>query len=216
MTISTYAELQTAIKDWMKRQGLASGKVQDFITLAEAKLNRKIPAVLTDATLTGTLDIRRISISSNSCVEALALFLVDSSGNETELTKKTDGTFSYSGSSGTPRFWAIEGTNIDFDCPLNATSLSFRLHFKQRFALSDSATTNWLLTNHPDLYLSAAIVWGGIFTSDDQRIATHAAMLEEGIAEVRREIGRQNRGTLSVDAALVTPSTFGYQDWLAG
>ena len=42
MAISTYAELQTAVTDWMARSDL-SGNAADFITLGEARLNRKLP-----------------------------------------------------------------------------------------------------------------------------------------------------------------------------
>ena len=41
MAISTYAELQTAIKSWSKRDDLDS-QIPDFIKLAETRINRNI------------------------------------------------------------------------------------------------------------------------------------------------------------------------------
>jgi hypothetical protein len=43
-------------------------------------------------------------------------------------------------------------------------------------ALSDAATTNWLLTKAPDLYLYGSLVHASPFLMDDQRIPTFASM----------------------------------------
>lgn len=212
MAISTFAELQTAVTDWMARSDL-SGSAEDFITLAEARLNRLIPAVETDVTLVGTEDSRAIDVSANSVVSPLALFLIDpSTSDEIELTQKADGTFPYDATSGEPRFWAMDGDNINFDCPLD-DDYSFRFRIRQRFALSDSATTNWLLTNHPDVYLNAVLLWSGIFIKDGQQGQAFKSLLDEGIAEVQQIIAEQNRAVLSVDNALQQPRRF---DWFSG
>jgi hypothetical protein len=211
MTISTYSELQTAVTDWMARSDL-SGNAVDFITLAEARLNRLIPAVETDVTLTGTEDSRRIDVSANSVVSPLALFLIDpSSGDESGLTPKADGTFPYDATSGRPRFWAMDGTNVNFDCPLDA-AYTFRFRIRQRYALSDSVTTNWLLTNHPDVYLNAVLLWSGIFIKDGDQGQAYKSLLDEGIAEVQQIIAEQNRGVLSVDNALQQRARY---DWFS-
>jgi hypothetical protein len=210
MSISTYAELQTAVLDWMSRTDL-TGNVEDFITLAEAKLNRRIPAVQTDVTLTGTSGARRIDVSANSVVSGIALFLIDpSTSDERQLVAKQDGTFAYDNTSGEPRYWAMDSTSyVDFDCPLDA-AYTFRFRIKQRYALSDSATTNWLLTYHPDIYLAASILWGGGFTRDLETASGFKSLLDEGIPEVRRVIAEMNRSELTVDRALQPAQPF---DW---
>lgn len=210
MAISTYSELQTAVTDWMARSDL-SGNAADFIMLGEARLNRELNPVETDATITGTQDSRRIDISAQSCVEPIALFLAETGMDEVELTRKTDGTFPYLATAGKPSFWAVDGTNIDFDRPLDA-SYPFRFRFRQRFALSDSATTNWLLANHPDIYLAATLIWGGLFTRSSDIGSTFKAILDEGIPEVRSLIAQSKRGTLTVDAALYDIGRRAYYD----
>jgi len=42
--------------------------------------------------------------------------------------------------------------------------------------LTTSATTNWLLTKAPDLYLYGSLVHASPFLMDDQRIPTFASM----------------------------------------
>ncbi len=200
MALSTYAQLQTAVGNWMARGDL-SGEAADFITLGEARLNREIPAVETDVTITGTLNSRRIDVSANSVVSPIALFLVEANGDEIEIVQRSDGSFPYSSTSDQPRFWAMDGTNIDFDCPLDS-AYTFRFRIRQRFSLSDASPTNWLLTNHPDIYLAATLMWGGVFTQDSTYGTTFLQVLKEGVPQVQNIIAEQSRGILTVDPAL--------------
>ena len=202
MAISTYAELQAAFTDYLARDDI-SGNATTAIALAEARLNRLIPAVETDAALTGTLDSRRIDVDANNVVSPIALFLVDpSTSDEEELTQRSDGSFPYDDTSGRPRFWAMDGDEaIDFDCPLDQ-AYSFRLRFRQQFTLSDAAPTNWLLTKHPDVYLAATLMWGGVFTQDSGFGQTFSAILDRGIPSVKSIIASGKKGILTVDPAL--------------
>jgi hypothetical protein len=100
---------------------------------------------------------------------------------------------------------------IDFDCPLDQ-AYSFRFRFRQRYALSDSATTNWLLTNHPDVYLNAVLLWGGVYTSDGERAVAQKVLLDEAIEEVRNVIAEQSRAVLTVDPGLQAPRMY---DWFS-
>lgn len=200
MAITDYAGLKTAVSNWMARSDV-SGDAADFITLAEAALNRELDPVETDTTLTGVANSRRIDIASTSCVEPIALFLAEAGCDEIEITPKVDGTFPYLDSSGKPRYWAVDGTNIDFDRPLDA-AYPFRFRLKQRFALSDAATTNWLLTNHPDVYLAASLVWGGLFTQNDPAASRWMTVLSSGIPSVAHTISQSKRALATVDPML--------------
>lgn len=208
MAIATYADLKDSIADWMARSDV-SGKAADLITLAEARLNRKIPAVETDVALTGTQGSRRIDISAQSCVQPIALFLAETGQDEVLLQQQVDGSFPYKATSGKPTIWAVDGTNIDFDCPLDS-AYPFRFRLRQRFALSDIQTTNWLLTNHPDIYLAACLIWGGIYIQDVQQAAVFNEAITSGLDDVVHELAQRNRGTLRVDDALLQPRRFDY------
>ena len=200
MAITTYSELKSAVTNWMTRGDVAS-QAAECISLAEAGLNRELSPIETDATLAGVVDSRSIDISALSMVEPIALFLAQSGYDEVELKPMDDGTFPYVVTSGYPRIWAIDGTNIDFDRPLD-TAYPFRFRYRQRFALSDAAPTNWLLTNHPDVYLAATLVWGGVFIQDDPAASRWVSLLNSALPSVRNIIVQSRRGTLSVDPAL--------------
>jgi hypothetical protein len=213
MAITNYATLKTAVTDWMTRSDL-SGQAADCIALAEAALNRELDPVETDVTITGVVNSRRIDIASTSCVAPIALFLAQTGEDEIEMTMKTDGTFPYLDSSGMPRFFALDGINIDFDRPLDQ-AYPFRFRIKQKFALSDTAPTNWLLTEHPDVYLAAAMVWGGLFIQDDPTASRWASLLNSGIPSVRNAIAQRKRAVGSVDPALQPRYGSGRVGWLS-
>jgi hypothetical protein len=205
MAISNYSDLKTKVASWGRRAGNSTfvAEVPDIITLAEARLNRELPAVETDTTLTGVVSSRRIDISAVSMVEPIALFLAESGLDERQVFFKADGTFPYLVTEGRPKFVAVDGTYLDFDCPLDA-AYPFRLRSRNRFALSDSATTNWLLTNHPDIYLAASLMWGAGYREDWPNGSAFKAILDEGIPSVRNIIAQSKRGVLAVDPGLWT------------
>lgn len=211
MTLANYSELQSEALDWMERAG-QSGKAPTWIKLAEARLNRELDVVETDTTLTGTVGSRSIDISSVSIVQPIALFIAESGQDEEMLTPKADGTFPYLTDNARPKYWSIDGTNIDFDCPLDQ-AYPFRLRYRQRFELSDSATTNWLLTYHPDIYLAATLMWGAGYNMDWANGTVWKQILDEGIPSVKNLIAQNKRAVATVDAALTYPGRTWRYGW---
>lgn len=195
-----YAELQAEAIEWMERAGQAA-KAPLWISLAEARFNRELGVVETDAMLTGTFGSRAVDISSLSMTQPIALFLSEPASDEETLTPKAEGTFEYRSGTGRPKFWAINGQTITFDCPLGSP-YPFRFRYRQRFALSNGVPTNWLLENHPDLYLAGVLVWGAGYNQDWPNGAVWKQTLEEVIPQVKSQIAQTKRGTATVDPAL--------------
>ncbi len=201
MALDNRNDLLAAITDWMARSDV-SGNAGDFIALGEARLNRELKPIELDTTLTGVVDNNSVDIASLSMAAPVALFMTDGIvPTEIELAPKADGTFPIQSISIRPRFWAIDGTTIVFDSPLDQP-YTFRFRFQQRFKLSESAPTNWLLTNHPDVYLAASLVWGGLFIQASPYAGQFQAVLNSGIPEVKSYIAQMKRGIASVDPAL--------------
>lgn len=199
MALDNYSDLKSAVTDWMARADL-SGNAADWIKLAEARLNRKLPVIEVDTTLTGVVNSRVLDISALSVVAPIALFLT-TRGDERKLVMKADGTIPYDDTSGDPDFWMLDGTNIDLDRPCDEAH-TFRFRYRERIKLSDAAPTNWLLTNYPDIYLAAALVWGHGYQQEFDGASAWKMVLDEGIPEVRSILRLGRRGSLSVDPAL--------------
>lgn len=209
MTIGTYSELQTAITSFPDRPDLVTADVKTFIQLAEARLNRLLNVVETEAALTGTLNSRTVSISALSMVEPIALKLLQSTnGDERDLIIKPYGVIDYIDDTGEPNYCEIVGTNIKFDRPLDE-AYAFRFIYQGRFALSDAAPTNKLLTDNPDVYLAAAIVWGGIFTQDETSVSLKG-LLDEFVTETRIKLAQVKRTQLSLPPMIAALGRRGY------
>lgn len=202
MAINSYSTLKTAIAEWMDRTDISASKLSDIVQLAEAGLNRELRMVETDVTLTGTVGSRSVNIAAYDIIDPVAVFLVDTTlGREIELVERGDGTFPYITDNGKPSIWTIDGDNINFDCQLDS-DYSFRFRYRGKFALSDSVTTNQLLEDHPDVYLAACIVWGGLYVADDAAIQKWASLLGDFVRGAKHRVAQLRRGQLLVDPAL--------------
>ncbi len=199
MAITNYSELKATIVDWMARSDL-TGNAADFISLAEARLNRLLEVVATTANLTATENSNLISIASLQVTEPVSLYLT-AYNQEHLIPPAALGSFYEQDMPNLPSNWAIEGTNIRFDCPINGP-YPVRFTYQGRFALSDAAPTNEFLTNNPDLYLAAAMVWGCGYVKD-QAGSVWQQMLDEFTAEVRSINAQKKRSQLAVDPMLL-------------
>jgi hypothetical protein len=57
--------------------------------------------------------------------------------------------------------------------------------------LSDSNTTNWLLDDHPDLYLFGSLARAEAYLKDDERVAFWKSAEDEALSEVIREANQK-------------------------
>lgn len=199
MAISTYSELKTAITDWMDRSEL-SGSAADFIALAEARLNRELITVGVTASLTATVGSASVDISALPVIRPKSLFMTDN-GEEYELTPRALGTFTVGDENHFPTIWAIEGNYIKFDYPSDQ-AYPLRFVYEGRFALSDASPTNDLLTNSPDIYLAASIVWGSVYVRNNADISMFEGLLNAFVAEQKSIIAQKKRSMLTIDPAL--------------
>lgn len=208
MALSTYAELKSAVKSWLDRSTDAALDPSDFITLAESRLNRSLAlrAMETDSALTATIGSRSLGLPADF-VEPKALFLT-SFGAEERLRPFLAGTEPFVIAAGTPTAWTIGGASIDLDRPADIAH-SFRFRYRQSFALSDEAPANWLLSNHPDAYLFAALIEANVFLGDSEAAVAWEMRLGQSLAEIAAKEGRsKSRAGLMVDPMLAGGAGF--------
>ncbi|WP_332304700.1 phage adaptor protein [Rhizobium sp. GR12] len=207
MAISNYTELQASISDYMARNDI-SGKASEFIALAEARLNRKLGTIASTIILSGVAGQNFIDITALNIVEPVSLF-VEGTTREFLILPRPQGTFAYSEIAATPTKCAVERvleagvekTYLRFDRDMDAP-YTFRFTYQGRFALSDATPTNDFLTNFPDVYMAAAIVWGCIYTKSVKDGAMWKSVLEEGLLEARNTYAKSKRAVLTVDPML--------------
>jgi hypothetical protein len=155
MAITTYSELQTAVQNWLDRTDLSS-RVPEFIALAEAKFNRRL-RVRQQLTTTSLSPSSGSASLPSDYLEWKRVTWEGSPQRELEYVEPTYLVQAYPDSpSDTPRFFTIEGANLKIR-PVSSTSITLA-YYEKIDALTDQATTNWLLTAHPDVYLFGALV----------------------------------------------------------
>lgn len=212
MAITSYSELKAAIPEWAERNDFSDAELSEFVALAEARLNRKLKEVEATADLTGTASSRTISISALPFIAPIALKIEQTDfWGEREIGLKPLGVMDYYESTLCPQWYEINGTNIAFNSLLDQ-AYTFRFVYRARFALSDAAPTNKLLTENPDIYLAAVLVWSGVKVSNE-RLAMWKGILEEGIPEVMHILAEQKRTVLTPDPMFSATSRGSLENW---
>ena len=158
MALSTYSELKTAIANWLNRSDLTSEISGDFIVLAEKDFNSKLRirtmVNAADVTIsaetaslpTDFLQVRDFYILSGSTKYPLR-YMTPSQMDQVKGTSQT----------GTPSSYTILGDTFRFMPKPDATYTGKINYYKKFAALSDSNTTNFILTNHPAIYLYGSL-----------------------------------------------------------
>ncbi|SRR5258705_2544068 len=190
MSITTYAELQAAIGGWLGH-GLFTATIPDFITLFEAAANRRLRVRQQEATATLT----PVSGAATLPADYLAWRRVTWTGSprvELDYVEPSWLQAAYPTSPArTPTVFTIEGSTLKVR-PVDATALEF-LYYQRIPALSDVATTNWLLAAHPDLYLFGAMVEAELFGVNDERMPLWKGRRDEIFDEIEK-LSNKTRG----------------------
>lgn len=201
MALANYTDLKASVADWLHRTDLTT-QIVDFITLAESRINRDLNSRLSeeDAALTGTVGVDTVALPTDF-INPLGLWITTYNPRESLIYKLPEKLIK-STSNGNPRYYTISGSNIEFEYPLD-TAYTYTLRYKSGYALSVSATTNWLLTNHPDVYLYAALIESAVYVRDSAQIPVWTNLYQEALTGVRnKEMRNKTMDTLSVDGGL--------------
>src|SRR6185369_6804215 len=171
----TYSGLQASVADWLNRQDLTS-QIPDFITLGEARMNRKLRVLQMEVLSTGSspdglvavpddwLETRTLRLDSPSAGQQILEYVGEEEWDNLEAE----------GLTGTTRYYTI--LNGAFQVwPLPTAAITYDLRYYAKIpALSNSNATNWLLTKSPDLYLFSTLLAATPFLKDDDRIPVWA------------------------------------------
>jgi hypothetical protein len=194
MAISTGAELATAVSNWLARADLAT-RIPEFVKLSEAKLNREIrtPEMLVKenafsitgeyvAVPTGFLEAR--SFMLNASPRRAITFMPD----DTQADM-------YSTGNGDPVFFSVVGSNFRFAPVPSATQSATLTYYKAPATNSTGSTEhNWLLDNHPDLCLYAALLEASGYIQDDSRVQLWASAYSAALDQLKRQGARMQWG----------------------
>jgi len=200
VNLDDYDGLKAAIADWLERYDLDDA-IPDFIQLAEARIKRRVrditPLTAVETTnwmLTNHPDVYLFG----SLVEAIPYI-----GNDERIplwqakydaalleVRRPDADTSldnYAGLKAAIADW-LNRPDIDEIIPefIQLAEARIKRRVRDIDALSDSNTTNWVLTNHPDVYLFGALAEASPYLGNDERSVLWQTKYEAAFAEVRR------------------------------
>lgn len=170
MALSTYTELQASVANWLHRTDLTA-VIPDLIVLAEARLARdlRLRSQVTSATLSTVASQRSVGLPTG-WLEFENVTLVGDP--DTPLTyvniQYLDTKYPSNDATGKPLVYSIEGQNLLLG-PTPDAAYSVSALYYQRWDPLATTASNWLLTNHPNIYLFATLAEAAPFLQDDAR-----------------------------------------------
>ena len=196
MAISTYAELQTAVSNWLHRADLTS-RIPEFISIAESRIARKlrIREMETESDVSITASTRTAALPTGFR-EVRRVYLSSSPIQQLEYISPQDYWKRYlSTNYGRPTCFTVEGSNLLFG-PVPDTAYTAKvLHYKGLDALSSTAHGTFVA--NPDLYLYGSLVAAEPFMKNDKRVPMWKGMFDEILSELETQ-SRKHQGPMQM------------------
>jgi hypothetical protein len=197
MPYSSFSELKASIADTLDRTDLTA-TIPDFITKAEAALNRELRHFKMIDRDDATLDTRFLQLPSDF-QETVRLGITSGTTHRLELVS-LDAMLRQrelgSNASGRPRQYAHIGTEIEvYPTPDSAYTVQLAYYAKIP-PLSDSNTTNFVLQDAPDVYLYGALIHSAPYLKDDARLQVWGGLYASALASFQSSSDNtRNAGT---------------------
>lgn len=168
--ISSYATLKTALADWLARDDLTS-YLAYMIEAGEERIYREIKVRQMETAYSGAIASGVIALPSG--FRGWKALRVDGSPSTPLQPADLDTLYRQHplrASDGKPLKFAINGANVEFGPYPDSAYTIKGTYWKKLDALSDSNTSNWLITDAPYLLLWASLSEAAVFIQNDPRI----------------------------------------------
>ena len=188
MAITTYAELQTAIANFLDRSDLTS-IVPTFIDLCEADMSRKIRHWRMEQRSTAELDTQYSALPADF-LEPIRLSITGGSTYTLEMESQaqmSNRRMQNLDTGGRPRFYAMTDGKVEVYPSPDATYELEMVYHAKIPALADDATSNWVLSYHPDAYLYGALIHSAPYLVEDTRTQIWSALYQSAVDGINNE-----------------------------
>lgn len=197
MAVTNYSELKTAFgaSGWFLGRDMTT-QVDEIIDLAEAYLNTKLrcrqmetttdltPASNVCTLPTDYLEYKRVV--EKASIRRRLDYITEDAADRLYPTR----------SSGLACHFMIVGSSLTA-LPLSANDIELT-YYQKVPALSDSATTNWLLTAHPGLYVAACKMYAAEYVEEDEIVQKEALLVGQYIENIHALDNRAKFGNAGV------------------
>ncbi len=171
MALDTFANLKSLVADYLARDDLTT-QIPDFIRLAESRLDKelRIRELIKRATTTTTAGDDTVNLPDDF-LGIIDIFIEGSPKQQLSYVTPSQYSAIYGGSvTGKPIVYTVLGKEFRLG-PKPDTAYTLEILYHERIQnLSDSNTTNDVLTNYPELYLYGTLIEAEPFLQNDQRV----------------------------------------------
>lgn len=203
----TYAELKTAIANYLNRSDLTSD-IDTFIDNVEAELNRRLRTKDMIKRATATADSQYLAVPTD-WIEAINVEITSNdfsplfqqSIESLDVYRKAN-----NNSTGQPVYFAMVDDSIELAPTPDAEYTLQLTYYAKISALSDSNTSNFVSVSHPDVYLYGALKHASIFLMEDDRIPMFTQQFEKALEEMRME---QEKAAFGKGSLMMRRRTYG-------
>lgn len=182
--ITSFSELQEEIAAWLDRDDLTD-RIPTFVQLAEGYFNRELRTLDMEHSYTFSTSGEDVPLPDDWL--AMRDIYVDGSPDKPLRHLSPDGLRNeYLGSAGIPLAYAIVSDAIRLGpVPSETTSLTMD-YYRAIENLTVTTPTNWLLLNHPDLYLFASLFFAEAFLDNPTRAAQWQSLTDNIMVRLKR------------------------------
>ena len=186
MALNTYTALKASIADFLNRDDLTA-VIPDFITLAEAQINRDVRHWNMEARSSGQQSVADEYMQYPAdWVETIRLHLTATGTTVVNLISRdamADKRASAEDVSGTPIYYTHADGQFQL-YPTPSEDTDFELLYYQKIPSLSSNSDNWLLLDSPDVYLYGSLLHSAPYLAEDQRVAIWAQMYSAAVARL--------------------------------
>lgn len=184
--LSNYAELVASIGSWLNRDDL-NDLAPDLIRLCEVELNRILRVPEMEETTTLTTDGERIDLPTDFR-KGRSLYLDTDPRQELEnITLGVLRTKYACQTTGKPECYAISGSEIVLGPAPDDEYDLILTYYKEVPALTSDDDTNWLLDDHPDIYLYGSLCQAEAHLWNDERVPMWRAAFDNAVTQLQAQ-----------------------------
>lgn len=184
----TYSDLKSVIESYLHRDDLTS-TISTFVTLAQARINHdlNITALHKNTTLYVASGYGEVELPDD-CLSLMSVRMKYSSSyiglEQRTLAQNAGELAGRDGAKGTPKYFSRYGTKLELT-PTPDSDTTLVVFYKKRLtAFSADTDTNDILTNHPNIYIYAAMLEAEPFIVDDKRLVVWKDLYSEEVNKI--------------------------------
>lgn len=190
--IGEWATLVDTVRNWTNRDDWSNQQITEFIAICEARLNRvlrhpEMEMIATASLVAGNNDLPPDFLAMR------ALWIGDQ-----ELSAMTPNALigAYGSNAGVPVAYTILGgypRKVRL-APTGSANVTM-VYYARLEGVSENNSDNWLLNEHPDIYLYGTLLAAEAYLANDERLPLWKSAYDEAIAELDRSGNRDRYGS---------------------